>query len=86
MVSLEKFTPKYEKPKILLIDLPDDVFERALSAGYNASAGTFGSPYEVNKSDNYLPVIIKEFDLPNYTEQEIIFVDLTPPVTRNGPE
>ena len=86
VMSLERFNPKYEKPKILLIDLPDDVLERVQSVGYNASAGTFGSPYKVDKSDDCSPVIIKEFNLPNHTEQEIIFVDLTPPETLDDPE
>jgi hypothetical protein len=80
----EEFTPKYKKPKILLIDLPEEVIERVRSAGFNASAGTFGSPYKVTKRDGYLPVIPKA-DLPNYSEQEIIFIDLTPPETLDNP-
>ena len=81
----EEFIPKCEKPKILLIDLPEEVIESVRSAGFNASAGTFGSPYKVTKSDGYQPVIVKS-NLPNYSEQEIIFVDLTPPETLDGPE
>ena len=79
-----EFTPKYEKPKILLIDLPEEVIERVRSAGFNASAGTFGSPYKVTKSDGYRPVITNA-DLPNYSEQEIVFIDLTPPETLDNP-
>ena len=81
----KKFTPKYQKPKILLIDLPDTALNSLQSAGFNASAGTFGSPYKVELSDDYLPVIYKA-DLPNYTEQEIIIIDLTPPKTIDRPE
>jgi len=80
----EEFSPKYEKPKILLIDLPEDVLERVKSAGFNVSAGTFGSPYKVSKSDNYYPVIF-EAKLPNFSEQEIIFIDLTPPEILDDP-
>jgi len=81
----KKFTPKYQKPKILLIDLPDAVLSSVRSAGFNASAGTFGSPYRVQLEDGYLPVIYKA-NLPNYTEQEIIIIDLTPPETTDNPE
>jgi hypothetical protein len=81
----KKFTPEYQKPKILLVDLPDSVLDSVRSAGFNASAGTFGSPYKVELSDRSQPVIYKS-DLPNYTEQEIIIIDLTPPETLNNPE
>ncbi len=83
--SSKKDTPKYQKPKILLIDLPDNALNSLRSAGFNASAGTFGSPYKVELSDDYTPVIYKA-DLPNYTEQEIIIIDLTPPETIDRPE
>ncbi|OEU47713.1 MAG: hypothetical protein BA871_00505 [Desulfuromonadales bacterium C00003096] len=81
----KKETPKYQKPKILLIDLPDTALDGVLSVGFNASAGTFGSPYKVKLSDDYTPVVYKS-DLPNYTEQEIIIIDLTPSETLDSPE
>jgi hypothetical protein len=81
----KKFTLKYQKPKILLIDLPDTALDSLRSAGFNASAGTFGSPYKVELGDGYQPVIHKAY-LPNYTEQEIIIIDLTPPETIDRPE
>ncbi len=81
----KKFTPEYQKPKILLVDLPDSVLDSVRSAGFNASAGTFGSPYKVELSDSSRPVIYKSY-LPNYTEQEIIIIDLTPPETLDNPE
>jgi hypothetical protein len=81
----ENVTPKYQKPKILLIDLPDTVIDGVRSAGFNASAGTFGSPYEVKLGDGYQPVIPK-YHLPNYTEQDVIIIDLTPPETIDNPE
>lgn len=76
----KKATPIYQKPKILLIDLPDTVLDSVRSAGFNALAGTFGSPYKVELIDDYTPVIPK-YHLPNYTEQDIIIIDLTPPET-----
>lgn len=83
--SQKKFRLKYQKPKILLIDLPTECIDGVRSAGFNASAGTFGSPYKVTREDEYQPVV-GEYSLPNYTEQEIIFVDLTAPETIDGPE
>jgi len=81
----EEYTPKYPHPKILLIDLSVAVLERVRAAGFNVSTGSFGSPYKVEVSDNYQPVICKAI-LPNYTEQEIIFIDLTAPNTIGSPE
>ena len=81
----KKDTPEYQKPKILLIDLSDSVLDSVRSVGFNASAGTFGSPYKVELSDRSRPVIYKA-DLPNYTEQEIMIIDLTPPETLDSPE
>lgn len=76
---------KYPKPKILLIDLPAECIDYVKSAGFNASSGTFGSPYKVKLEDVYQPVIGRP-SLPNHTEQEIIFIDLTPPETIDLPE
>ena len=75
---------KYYKPKILLIDLPKELNEKLKSAGFNVTAGTFGSPYKVEVSDKYQPVIPNP-NLPNFSEQEIIIIDLTPPPILNSP-
>ena len=83
--SSKEVTLKYQKPKILLIDLPNTVFDNVRSAGFNVLTGTFGSPYKVKLGDDYQPVIGK-LSLPNYTEQEIIFIDLTPPKMIDSPE
>lgn len=40
------------KPKILLIDFPDEISEELRSKGLNATTGTFGSPYRVEVSRN----------------------------------
>ncbi|MHA2062185.1 MAG: hypothetical protein ACW963_07860, partial [Candidatus Sifarchaeia archaeon] len=81
----KEFTLKYEKPKILLIDLPNECLDQVRLAGFNALAGTFGSPYKVSCSDNLEPVIGEPF-LPNCAEQEIIVVDLTPPNVMDQPK
>lgn len=69
-------TPKYRHPKILLIDTKLEVEEKLKLDGYNACSGTFGSAYKVRKSNEFEPVIVNA-RLPNYTEQEIIIVDLS---------
>ncbi len=70
-------SPKFPHPKILLIDV-DPESERILKAeGYNVTLGSFGAPYRVPKSDQFSPVIVHS-NLPNYTEQEIVVIDLIP--------
>lgn len=76
---------KYPKPKILLVDLPEGATAKLASAGFNVNAGTFGRPYRVPASDDFLPVIAQA-NLPNYTEQEVIILDLTPPEMADQPE
>ncbi|HYT54594.1 MAG TPA: hypothetical protein VEQ38_07775 [Verrucomicrobiae bacterium] len=71
---------KFAKPKILLIDLDDDVEKTLQAEGYNVTSGTFGAPYQVGKGSHYEPVVIKA-SLPNYTEQELFVIDLEAPKT-----
>ncbi|MEH6459007.1 hypothetical protein [Chitinimonas sp. JJ19] len=73
---------KYDKPKILLIDVVPSAFEALVDAGLNVKAGTFGQPYEVEMSSDFKP-LISESRLPNYAEQEIIIVDLHYEVATN---
>ena len=78
-------TVKWGNPKVLLLDLPDNV-EAALKAeGYNVAAGTFGRPYTVEMNGAFTPLLAAG-NLPNYTEQEIIFIDLTPPEPTDTPD
>ena len=76
---------RYPKPKILLVDLPEEATSRLASSGFNVQAGTFGRPYRVPAQDGYLPVIAQAH-LPNYTEQEVVIIDLTPSEPTDGPE
>ncbi len=68
-------TIKYDKPKILLIDVESSAFDILIENGFNVKAGTFGQPYKVEKSSGHLPLISKPL-LPNFAEQEIVIVDL----------
>ncbi len=75
---------RYKKPKITLIDLLAPLGDQLSAAGYNITVGTFGCPYKVKKGDGFFPVIVKA-SVPNYAEQEIVVIDLTPPKTAEGP-
>ena len=79
------YSLKYEKPKILLIDMPGEAADNLLKQGYNVSVGSFGNPYKVPLSDSYQPVICNG-KLPNVTEQEIVFVDLEQPEILKEPQ
>jgi len=71
-------SPNYPKPKILLIDMPEEAVEPLQQAGLNASWGTFGSPYKIEPPR--IPFAIGFNDhLPDYTEQEVVIIDLTKP-------
>jgi hypothetical protein len=76
---------KYKKPNILLIDFPKNCNDELLKSNFNIKIGTFGKPYKVPKSDNYFSVYGKSF-LPDYNEQEIVFIDLTSPEIVSQPE
>ena len=76
---------KYDKPKILLIDMPEKTTKGLLSQGYNVSEGSFGNPYKITQSDSYKPIICNG-KLPNVTEQEIIIIDLEEPEVLKEPK
>jgi hypothetical protein len=76
---------KFPKPKLLLIDLPEEVEGAVHAAGFNVRAGTFGQPYHVPPSDRFEPMFA-DARLPNYTEQEVVIIDLTPSETGNRPD
>ncbi len=77
--------PRFPKPKILLVDLPDGAASKLLAAGFNVRSGTFGRPYRMPVGDGYFPVFAQA-RLPNYTEQEVVIRDLTPPEPADKPE
>lgn len=77
LVEAIPVTPRFPKPKILVVDLKDDTEALLKAAGYTVEVGTFGTPYKVPKDSSYRPVAA-EFNIPNYVEQEIIIIDLLP--------
>ena len=82
--ATELSEPKYKHPKILLIDTAPEIATTLEKEGYNVSIGTFGKPYKVQKDSGYRPVVVKA-SLPNYTEQEIIVIDLVADDPETGP-
>jgi hypothetical protein len=71
--------PKYAKPRILLIDMPQECERVLREAGYNVSVGTFGVPYSVEPSDKACFVSLETCRLPDYEEQEIIIANTACP-------
>ena len=67
---------KMEHPKILLIDVEDEVKEMLESKNYNVDVGSFGTQYRVPKSDDYSPVICNGALPHDLREKEIIIIDL----------
>ena len=77
--------PRFPKPKVLLIDLPPNVWDAVRVAGFNAQTGSFGRPYKIKPDNAFVPVHADP-KLPNYSEQENVFIDLTPPQASDQPE
>ena len=78
---------RYQKPKILLVDLPDGVLTRLRDMGFNVDEGTFGRPYADKRPNNtHHHVVVPNSSLPNLHEQEIIFIDLTEPQMDSNPK
>lgn len=66
---------KYDKPKILFVDLESRAFETLADIGFNVKEGSFGQPYVVPMSSGFQS-LISEPHLPNCAEQEIVVIDL----------
>ncbi|MCP4589751.1 MAG: hypothetical protein GY842_03315 [bacterium] len=73
-------SPRYAKPKVMLIDLDDDCLTAVKEAGFNAVAGTFGAPILTNGPSGWQNVPPEPLPT-NHTEQEVVVVDLTAPAS-----
>jgi len=69
--------PKYEHPRVLLVDVKDNSEKLLKDAGFNVQSGTFGARYTVPMEDTRRPVCL-DVSLPAYTEQEVVVIDLAP--------
>ncbi len=76
---------KYPRPKILLVDMKDETGTVLKAEGYNVTTGSFGTPYRVVMQDNFVPVIVNGFLPIDFTEQEIVVIDLVPAKALPGP-
>lgn len=70
--------PKYPHPKILLMDVPEEVEQTLQRAGYTVETGTFGRPIQVLRDPQLLAVPRGEMPS-NAMEQEIVIVDCANP-------
>ncbi|WP_435017607.1 hypothetical protein TA3x_005225 [Tundrisphaera sp. TA3] len=75
---------RYEKPRILLVDLPEDAALTLRKLGLNVETGSFGVPYEVKLTTGDILVPLR-YSLPGYAEQEIIVVDTSEPTPVSYP-
>src|SRR4051812_17315793 len=75
---------RFPRPKILLVDLPEEVGETLRAEGYAAADGTFGTPYKVPAGSERSKVVT-HFVLPDFSEREIIVIDLTAPDVVDSP-
>jgi len=74
---LAKNKPDYDRPKILLVDLPEECLTAVQRAGFSAAQrGTFGQPSRIPASTGVHPLKTNA-RLPNHTEQDIIVIDLS---------
>jgi hypothetical protein len=80
MVPGERSSPTYAKPRILLVDMPEECECALIDAGYNVAAGTFGSTCSVQPSEGLHPVPMNTSELPDFEEQEIIVVNTSRPL------
>jgi hypothetical protein len=76
---------KYHKPKILLIDLDDAVYEHLADAGFNVHRGTYGRPYRHRVEKRKLALVSINVSLPNLPEQEVLFIDTASPEIDESP-
>lgn len=72
------FIPKYPAPKILLVDTGKEMEIALKIEGYNVVSGSFGTPYKVQMGDGFNPVLVNGSLPENYSEHEVIIIDVAP--------
>ncbi|MEH2074395.1 MAG: hypothetical protein V7K57_08375 [Nostoc sp.] len=68
--------PKYQHPKILFLDMPEDAAKVLEAKGYNVSVGSLGEPYKVKQKNDFFPLCHTSSLPHDYKEQEIIVIDM----------
>lgn len=74
----DEYFPIHTKPKIILLDLHENTVCELQKQGLNVAFGTLGRPYNVQRGSGYVR-LESSGRYPNYTEQEIVVVDLEAP-------
>ena len=77
--------PRFDHPRVLLLDLDDAVLDRLREAGFRVAAGTFGAPYTVARAEGMAPVVLNGQLPGDFTEQEVVIVDLAAGPVRDEP-
>jgi hypothetical protein len=68
--------PEYDEPKILLVDLEEEVAEELACRSFSVSEATLGEPYRVEQEAEYYP-IERTADFPHdYKEHDIVVLDI----------
>ena len=73
----------HTKPRIFLADMSDEWGAAIQGAGYEVARGTFGTPITAAKSNKEVVVPLNHH-LPEFAEQEIVFVNLSSPAPKDG--
>lgn len=88
-MTVQQSTPAdrifFDKPKVLLIDMPPEVVRKLGQSPFNVNVGTFGSPHiaieeSADFGESCFP-IVQSHKLPNHREAEVVFINLA--VTSN---
>ena len=68
----------YAVPKVLLMDMGEDVRDVVRATGFDVSTGSFGTPYRVPIHDGFVRLVYNH-DLPkDFAERDIVVVDTEP--------
>ena len=77
---------RFDHPQILLLDMDASVETALRDAGYAVETGTWGTPYRVQKGNGMFQVVGNGRLPQNFTEQEIVIIDLAPPKPLDRPD
>ena len=71
--------PKFTKPRIMLVDMDESTKKALVDEGFNVCSGSFGTPIEVERSNQVYPVQLDWALLEGHEEQEILIINTAKP-------
>lgn len=77
-------SPKFTKPRVMLIDIDQRTVQCLRDAGFNVTTATFGLPRQVERSGKVYPVDRSWADLPGHEEQELLMINTAIPECVEG--